>query len=50
MTLSSVVCGDMKWVLVSNYMVDFRWLLSRCPDLMKAEQILLVHGEKSPDL
>lgn len=48
--LKNVVCGDMIWVLVSNYMVDFRWLLSACPDLKKAGEVLLVHGEKSPEL
>lgn len=50
MTLGQVVCGEMKWVLVSNYMVDFRWLLSSCPDLMDAKEIMLVHGEKAPEL
>ncbi len=26
-------------------MVDFRWLLSACPDLLKAKRLVIVHGE-----
>lgn len=48
--LRDVISGDIKWILISNYMVDFRWLLSSCPDLAKAEKVVLVHGEKSPEL
>ncbi|KAG2424634.1 hypothetical protein HXX76_014359 [Chlamydomonas incerta] len=31
--------------LVSNYMVDMGWLLSACPDLARAQQFFVVHGE-----
>jgi hypothetical protein len=36
----------MLWCLVSNYMLDFRWLLSACPELHGVPGIVLVHGEK----
>lgn len=35
----------MKWCLVSNYMLDMRWLLSACPDLLTVPKLLVVHGE-----
>ncbi|KAL3159457.1 hypothetical protein ABBQ38_009882 [Trebouxia sp. C0009 RCD-2024] len=47
--LREVVHGSMKWVLASNYMVDMTWLLSACPDLITAGQLLIVHGERTPD-
>lgn len=43
--LADLVRGPMKFVLVSNYMLDFKWLLSACPDLHNAQRLLLVHGE-----
>ncbi|GAB4821749.1 hypothetical protein N2152v2_008795 [Parachlorella kessleri] len=43
--LADLVRGEMKWALVSNYMVDLRWLLSACPDLARAQRLILVHGE-----
>ncbi len=37
----------MKFVLVSNYMIDFRWLLSFCPDMKRARHVqVVVHGGK----
>lgn len=39
----------MKWVLASNYMVDMTWLLSACPHLLQAQQLVIVHGERTPD-
>ncbi|KAL3157421.1 hypothetical protein ABBQ32_011893 [Trebouxia sp. C0010 RCD-2024] len=47
--LREVVHGSMKWVLASNYMVDMTWLLSACPDLITAGQLVIVHGERTPD-
>ena len=47
--LRDVVQGDMKWVLASNYMVDMSWLLSACPHLLQAQQLVVVHGERTPD-
>ncbi|KFM28974.1 Tyrosyl-DNA phosphodiesterase 1 [Auxenochlorella protothecoides] len=43
--LSEVVAGPMRTVLISNYMLDFAWLLSACPDLARAERLIIVHGE-----
>ncbi|KAL4425897.1 hypothetical protein ABPG75_009913 [Micractinium tetrahymenae] len=45
-SLGDLVRGPMKWVLVSNYMVDLPWLLSGCPDLRRAGRVVLVHGEQ----
>ena len=47
--LQDVVHGSMKWVLASNYMVDMTWLLSACPHLLQAHQLVIVHGERTPD-
>lgn len=47
--LGDVVRGSMKWVLASNYMVDMTWLLSACPDLLQAQEVVVVHGERTPD-
>ena len=47
--LRDVVHGSMKWVLASNYMVDMTWLLSACPHLLQAHQLVIVHGERMPD-
>ena len=44
-TLRDVVQGQMKFALVSNMMVDLAWLLSACPDLHTAEEVLIVHNE-----
>lgn len=43
--LAYLVRGDMRWCLISNYMLDFAWLLSACPDLARAPRLLVVHGE-----
>lgn len=32
----------------SQKMLDFAWLLSACPDLARAERLIIVHGE-GPD-
>lgn len=42
----AVTGPGMKWALVSNYMLDFPWLLSACPDLQTVPRLLIVHGEK----
>ncbi|KAL4859226.1 Acyl-coenzyme A oxidase [Chlorella vulgaris] len=44
--LKDLLRGGMLWCLVSNYMLDFRWLLSACPELHGVPRIVLVHGEK----
>jgi hypothetical protein len=37
----------MRWALVSNYMLDLPWLLSACPDLTRAQRLVVVHGERA---
>ena len=49
MRLRHVVCGAMKWALISNYMIDLGWLLSACPDLLSARKLLVVHGERGSE-
>ncbi|GIM16096.1 hypothetical protein Vretimale_18742, partial [Volvox reticuliferus] len=44
--LRQLVHGEpMQLALVSNYMIDVPWLLSFLPDLAKARQLFIVHGE-----
>lgn len=31
---------------VQNYRADFRWLVSACPDLLRARRLILLHGHK----
>lgn len=41
--------GHVRYMLISNYMIDMAWLLSAVPSILDADQVLLVHGErKSP--
>jgi len=42
---SKVVRGPISWALISNYMLDFRWLLSACPELQQVPRVVIVHGE-----
>ena len=43
--LRQVVTGSIKMAVVSNYMVDFKWLLSACPALLNASHLVLLHGD-----
>ncbi|KAL4422181.1 hypothetical protein ABPG77_006422 [Micractinium sp. CCAP 211/92] len=43
--LADLVCGDMRWCMVANTMLDLRWLLSACPDLARAGRMVLVHDK-----
>ena len=36
-----------RWMLISNYMLDLGWLLSAVPSILAAEQVILVHGERN---
>ena len=55
MMLVNVFCGpvlangmgsrELAVETVLRQMVDFAWLLSACPDIAKAQKIILVHGE-----
>jgi tyrosyl-DNA phosphodiesterase-1 len=44
--LPDLVQPGVRWGVVSNYMVDLKWLLSACPALASAERLVLVHGER----
>ena len=46
--LSDLVCGRMRWVFISNYMVDLQWLLSEAPDLANADRLMVAHGWRRP--
>eukprot|EP00850_Spirogloea_muscicola_P009649 SM000054S18135 [mRNA] locus=s54:592783:596977:+ [translate_table: standard] len=37
--------GDIQWAVLSNYMVDLKWLLPACPLLRRIRRVVMVHGE-----
>ena len=39
--------GHVRWMLISNYMIDVGWLLSAVPSILAAERVVLVHGERN---
>ena len=39
--------GHVRWMLVSNYMIDVGWLLSAVPSILSADHVVLVHGERN---
>ena len=43
--LRQLVCGEIEVALISNYMIDFPWLISACPELMMAKRIIVAHGQ-----
>lgn len=44
--LRDLVSGTIHTAFVSNYMIDFPWLLSSCPGLHQAQNLIIVHGEQ----
>lgn len=48
--LRQVVTGDIRMAVVSNFMVDFKWLVTACPALLSASQIVLLHGDNQSAL
>ena len=38
--------GHLRYMLISNYMIDMGWLLSAVPSILDADQVVLVHGER----
>ena len=38
--------GRMKWLLISNYMIDIHFLISHVPAILDAEAVVIVHGER----
>lgn len=45
--LRDLVQGPFRWALLSNYMIDTRWLLSAVPALLRPDlRLLIVHGER----
>ncbi|EIE25781.1 tyrosyl-DNA phosphodiesterase [Coccomyxa subellipsoidea C-169] len=39
--------GPMRWLLISNFMIDMRWFVSAAPSVLDADRVTVVHGEKS---
>ena len=39
--------GHVRWMLISNYMIDVGWLLSAVPSILAADRVVLVHGERN---
>ena len=39
--------GHVRWMLISNYMIDVGWLLSAVPSILAADRVMLVHGERN---
>ena len=35
----------MRWLLVSNYMIDMPWLITAVPALLDADRVVIAHGE-----
>eukprot|EP00250_Pteridium_aquilinum_P016998 c23402_g1_i3 orf=440-2491(-) len=48
--IQDVIEGDILFALLSNYMVDFEWLISACPILNRVPQVVVVHGESGGSL
>lgn len=44
--LKDLVSGNIHTAFVSNYMIDFPWLLSSCPELHRVQNLIVVHGEQ----
>ncbi|KAL6840568.1 hypothetical protein ACP4OV_029432 [Aristida adscensionis] len=55
-TIEDVIQGDVRFAVLSNYMVDIEWLLSECiivdacPTLRKVPHVLVIHGEDGASL
>ena len=41
---------QLQAAIVSNYMVDLPWLLSEAPGLLRAKELVLLHGETKSDM
>lgn len=39
--------GPIRWLLISNFMVDMKWFVSAAPSILDAERVTVVHGERS---
>lgn len=39
--------GPIRWLLISNYMIDMPWFLSAAPAVLDAERVVIVHGERN---
>jgi hypothetical protein len=47
--LRQLVCGAMELALISNYQIDFPWLMSACPELCEAKKVIVAHGWTGTD-
>lgn len=53
MNLKELVSGQIRWAMVSNYMINMKLLLRLCPALCSAEDLLIAQGDmskQSPEL
>ncbi|KAK9915663.1 hypothetical protein WJX75_002388 [Coccomyxa subellipsoidea] len=42
--------GPIRWLLISNFMIDIKWFVSAAPSVLDADRVTVVHGEKNnPD-
>jgi hypothetical protein len=48
--LRQVIKGAINMAVVSNFMIDFKWLLTACPDLLNASTIVLLRGDNQSGL
>lgn len=48
LSLSDIICGDIKQVLLMNYMIDFDWIAYACPILKDTNiPVCFLHGQKN---
>ena len=48
-TLADLIGKGATWVFISNYMIDMKFLLSACPNLLAADHLVFAHGEFKSD-
>ncbi|BDA43991.1 Tyrosyl-DNA phosphodiesterase 1 [Coccomyxa sp. Obi] len=39
--------GPIRWLLISNFMIDMKWFVSAAPSILDAERVTVVHGERN---
>ena len=49
--LADLIDSGAQWILTCNFTIDADYLLSECPNLFTAEQLVFVHGMagRAPD-
>ncbi|KAK9840422.1 hypothetical protein WJX74_009663 [Apatococcus lobatus] len=46
LSMDELVSGSIEWALLSNYMIDFGWLLQACPALCTVKDLLILQGDR----